>query len=107
MQRGMKRGDHGLLRAPAQGFVTVGNLLEIARKTDRSLSPPSLLPLCRLAQPLGRAVERRNLVSIRGRFLVGVWPQHRVEDARELMDRSELGLLIIGDEALNRADARH
>ena len=55
-----------------------------------------------MLQSVHGGLERGNVIGVGGRLLVGIRPQHRIEHGCELADSRELGLLVIGNETVDR-----
>ena len=107
VERDIERRDHGGMCARPQGFVALGDLGKFVGKPFGGGRARARSACRRLASRLvdgGR--ERGDFVGIGRRLLAGVRPQHRTERGRELMNGGELGLLVIGNEALDRLHAR-
>ena len=55
-----------------------------------------------MLQSVHGGLERGNIVGVGGRLFVRIRPQHRIEQGCELADGGELGLLVIGNETVDR-----
>ena len=106
VKRGIERGDHGGVRSPPHGFVSAGEFREVVRQPVGCARARSGLSAGRLLQSIDRGLERGDIIGVCRRFLVGVGPQHGIEHSRELTDGGKLGLLVSGDETLDRLYAR-
>jgi hypothetical protein len=81
-------------------------ICEVVRQPFGGGGAASGLGASRLLQSIDRGLERGDIIGVCRRFFVGVGPQHGIEHGRELTDGGKLGLLVSGDETLDRLYAR-
>ena len=104
VERGVERRDHRGVRPCRAALRRLGELGKVVGKTLGGDGAAPCLRAGGLLQSLDRGLERGDIVGIGRRLLVRVGLQHRIEHGRELADGGKLGLLIVGNEALDGLD---